>query len=71
MLPSLFAAGLSPVVECMRSSFSSDANAGSFLLVDNSLDSAIQGHRRKMLRRAANRRSAQLSRARKKVGCTI
>lgn len=70
MLPSLFAAGLSPAVEGMRSSFSSDAKA-SFLQVDNSLDSAIQGHRRKMLRRAANRRSAQLSRARKKVGCTI
>lgn len=31
------------------------------------LDSIIQTHRRKILRRAANRRSAQLSRARKKV----
>jgi len=33
----------------------------------NDLDSLIQIHRRKMLRRAANRRSAQLSRARKKA----
>ena len=32
------------------------------------IDSALQVHRRKMLRRAANRKSAQLSRARKKVG---
>jgi hypothetical protein len=31
------------------------------------MDSLLQNHRRKMLRRAANRRSAQLSRARKKV----
>ena len=31
------------------------------------MDSILQNHRRKMLRRAANRRSAQLSRARKKV----
>ncbi len=31
------------------------------------VESALQIHRRKMLRRAANRRSAQLSRARKKV----
>lgn len=31
------------------------------------VESALQNHRRKMLRRAANRRSAQLSRARKKV----
>ena len=31
------------------------------------IDSILQNHRRKMLRRAANRRSAQLSRARKKV----
>ena len=31
------------------------------------MDSLLQSHRRKMLRRAANRRSAQLSRARKKV----
>lgn len=31
------------------------------------IDSLLQIHRRKMLRRAANRRSAQLSRARKKV----
>ena len=31
------------------------------------VDSLLQNHRRKMLRRAANRRSAQLSRARKKV----
>jgi len=33
----------------------------------NDVDSLLQNHRRKMLRRAANRRSAQLSRARKKV----
>ena len=33
----------------------------------NDIDSLLQVHRRKMLRRAANRRSAQLSRARKKV----
>ena len=32
-----------------------------------SMDSLLQVHRRKMMRRAANRRSAQLSRARKKV----
>ena len=31
------------------------------------IDSLLQVHRRKMLRRAANRRSAQQSRARKKV----
>jgi hypothetical protein len=31
------------------------------------IDSLLQGHRRKMIRRAANRRSAQQSRARKKV----
>lgn len=31
------------------------------------IESILQVHRRKMLRRAANRRSAQLSRARKKV----
>jgi len=31
------------------------------------IDFLLQVHRRKMLRRAANRRSAQLSRARKKV----
>lgn len=31
------------------------------------IDAILQVHRRKMLRRAANRRSAQLSRARKKV----
>lgn len=31
------------------------------------LDAILNSHRRKMLRRAANRRSAQLSRARKKV----
>ena len=31
------------------------------------MDSLLHNHRRKMLRRAANRRSAQLSRARKKV----
>ena len=31
---------------------------------------AMTVHRRKMMRRAANRRSAQLSRARKKVSCT-
>ena len=31
------------------------------------IDSILQVHRRKMLRRAANRRSAQQSRARKKV----
>jgi PAS domain-containing protein len=33
----------------------------------NEIDSLMQIHRRKMLRRAANRRSAQLSRARKKA----
>lgn len=31
------------------------------------IETILQVHRRKMLRRAANRRSAQLSRARKKV----
>lgn len=31
------------------------------------IETILQNHRRKMLRRAANRRSAQLSRARKKV----
>ncbi len=31
------------------------------------IESILQVHRRKMLRRAANRKSAQLSRARKKV----
>ena len=35
---------------------------------NSEIDSLLQVHRRKMLRRAANRRSAQLSRARKKVG---
>lgn len=34
---------------------------------NSDIDSLLQVHRRKMLRRAANRRSAQLSRARKKV----
>ena len=34
---------------------------------NSEIDSLLQVHRRKMLRRAANRRSAQLSRARKKV----
>jgi hypothetical protein len=34
---------------------------------NSDLDSIIQVHRRKMQRRQANRRSAQLSRARKKV----
>ena len=33
----------------------------------NDIDSLLQIHRRKMIRRAANRRSAQQSRARKKV----
>ena len=35
------------------------------------MDSLLHNHRRKMLRRAANRRSAQLSRARKKVIHTL
>lgn len=35
--------------------------------VNNAADSMLLVHRRKMQRRAANRRSAQLSRARKKV----
>ena len=34
-------------------------------------DHLLSVHRRKMLRRAANRRSAQLSRARKKVGLAL
>lgn len=34
---------------------------------NNDIDSLLQIHRRKMIRRAANRRSAQQSRARKKV----
>ena len=33
----------------------------------NDIESSAQNQRRKMMRRAANRRSAQLSRARKKV----
>lgn len=37
------------------------------MVTNVNLDSIIQTHRRKILRRAANRRSAQLSRARKKV----
>ena len=35
--------------------------------IHSNIDSLLQIHRRKMLRRAANRKSAQLSRARKKV----
>lgn len=35
--------------------------------IHSNIDSLLQVHRRKMLRRAANRKSAQLSRARKKV----
>jgi hypothetical protein len=35
--------------------------------INPNIDSLLQVHRRKMQRRAANRRSAQLSRARKKV----
>lgn len=35
--------------------------------IHSNIDSILQVHRRKMLRRAANRKSAQLSRARKKV----
>lgn len=37
---------------------------------NTNIESILQVHRRKMLRRAANRRSAQLSRARKKV-CVV
>lgn len=40
---------------------------GNKLLQAHDIDSLIQVHRRKMLRRAANRRSAQLSRERKKA----
>lgn len=34
---------------------------------NTNIETILQAHRRKMMRRAANRRSAQLSRARKKV----
>jgi len=39
--------------------------------IHSNIDSLLQVHRRKMLRRAANRKSAQLSRARKKVDDSI
>lgn len=48
--------------------FVADAGiAAAAVAANGDVDSLLQNHRRKMLRRAANRRSAQLSRARKKV----
>jgi hypothetical protein len=41
-----------------------------FITANANIDSYMQSHRRKMMRRAANRKSAQLSRARKKVNST-
>ena len=43
------------------------ANPINAMQASNDIDSLLQIHRRKMIRRAANRRSAQQSRARKKV----
>jgi len=53
---------MGPIVE-------NNSNNNSIVLPTNGtdIDSLLQVHRRKMLRRAANRRSAQLSRARKKA----
>jgi hypothetical protein len=42
-----------------------------FITANANIDSYMQSHRRKMMRRAANRKSAQLSRARKKVNSTV
>jgi hypothetical protein len=64
--------GISPVMSGMvRADFPSDpqglTSAGVEIVANANIESILQVHRRKMLRRAANRRSAQLSRARKKV----
>ncbi len=44
------------------------ANIQGTLQANANMDSLLHVHRRKLQRRAANRKSAQLSRARKKVG---
>lgn len=48
----------------VRADFAADPQA---IPPNANIETILQNHRRKMLRRAANRRSAQLSRARKKV----
>lgn len=74
--PQFASFGVAPIHNgYVRADFPADphsmAAVGMEITPNANIESILQVHRRKMLRRAANRRSAQLSRARKKASSLL